>query len=56
MENSTTCKVTKKVLCNEANHLIDDLIQINGAQRFLKKVIFEKLYLLWKRDGFGTNT
>ena len=54
MEVSTTCKVAEIVLCNEAKNLIEELVQIDGAQRFDKEVIFEKLYLMWKRDGFGT--
>ena len=56
MEVSTTSKVPKIVLSNEAKDLIEELVQIDGVQRFDKEVIFEKLYLMWKRDGFGTIT
>ena len=54
MEVSTTSKVPQIVLSNEAKELIEELVQIDGVQRLDKEVIFEKLYLMWKRDGFGT--
>jgi len=56
MEVSTTSKVPKIVLSNEAIDLIEELVQIDGVQRFEKEVIFEKLYVMWKCDGLGTIT
>ena len=56
LEVSTTSKVPKIVLSNEAIDLIEELVQIDGVQRFEKEVIFEKLYVMWKCDGLGTIT
>ena len=52
----TTTKVPQIVLSNEAKELIEELVQIDGVQRFDKEVIFEKLYFIWKRDGLGSVT
>ena len=56
MEVSTASNVPKIILSNEAKDLIDELVQIDGLQRFNKEVIFEKLYSIWKRDGLGAVT
>jgi len=46
MEVSAASKVPKIILSNKDMDLIEELVQIDGLQRFNKEVIFEAVFYL----------